>query len=469
MRSYNIFHPSPSKLQPLKGLDHDISMAIGTLNARVVLDEPSTIHYGSADPVKGKVILTYMPSAKTREESSLELFAPLQLALIFHGRSKTKIWKSSGQNQHIYRARVPLFSARKKIYDDSVRIRQSRPQEIPFTLYFPESYAGSQGLFEENSRFQVQPAEPLPPSFNNSYHGFANRYECFVEYRIGVVATVPRLQVEIVTPEKDYEPQVYYDYARLPAAMNARPSPRKGWVSVQNELLLPEADRPVGFRAKAKAALSSNYYPTYGFDWTILAPQHLYVGQPLALEVAIRPREKLCTAPLVPDVHLAYIDITIRAVIDVRAEKQLFSCPSAHSDEEKLSLKGGMLDKGPFSKANDWSKTINTRELRGVCSTYQTANISLTYRMNIRGSFTVAGKSKDFESDFTVVIHPPIERADAEAGSSAQPLGMASLEAALPQYDRPPEYDEAVSELPEAEAVSKDKEKPIAELPAMSG
>ena len=275
---------------------------------------------------------------------------------------------------------------------------------------------------------------------------------------------MPRLQITITKPEKYAEPLVYYDRARLSSPINKKPTAARGNESVKNEFLLPEADRPTGFKAKAKAAFSSDYYPTYSFDWTITAPQHLYLGQPLPFEVAIRPRESN-TAVLTPEVNLSSFNIIIRTIVNARADKQIFTSPEAHSDEETMTLRAVMAEAGPFSKANDWTKTLNTRELRGLCTAFKTPNISVSHRMKIRGTFTLAGKTKEFEREFVITIHPPLERSNGQAsssevaGSSSQAYGMESLEAALPEYDRPPEYDEAVNEESDNQIVDKTEQK----------
>ena len=435
-------------------------MAIGTLLAKIVLDNPRKIHYGSTEPVTGKIVLTYTPSTKTRTESNPELFGPLQLSMTFHGRAKSKIWKRQGNNTHIYRGRAPLFRVTKRIYDDSFRARSNQPHGFPFELYFPEGASDvAGGSWEADGGFRYRPGDPLPPSFNNSYYGFSNRYESFVEYRIGVQVAMPRLQIIIAKPEKYDEALVYYEGPRLHAAINETLQPRYGRDSVKNEFLLPEADRPTGFRQKAKAAFSSDYYPTYAFDWFVTGPAHLYLGQPMVFQVRIKPRENECTAIVIPDVQLSHFSVEIRAITDVRAERQIFSTPESHSDEVKATLRGVPDSAGPFSKANDWSKTINTHKLTGLCSTFRTYNISQSYSMKIRGAFTLAGKTKEFDIDKSVTIHPPIETANegsssAAAGSSSQPFGMGDMDAALPQYDRPPEYDDAVDEKSQSEVQS---------------
>lgn len=131
-----------------------------------------------------------------------------------------------------------------------------------------------------------------------------------------------RLQVDITKPGKYEEPLVRYEPPRKFILASARPYNLSDYVAVKNELLLPEADRPTGFKQKAKAAFSSDYFPTYSFDWTCVAPRDLILGQPAVFEVRIRPREQECTAPLIPDVRLTSFNATIVAHTQVRAEKQ---------------------------------------------------------------------------------------------------------------------------------------------------
>jgi hypothetical protein len=353
-----------------------------------------------------------------------------------------------------------------KIFDDSFRTKPNQANPFPFTLRFPEcAPKNAVASWDSDGRFSYKEGDALPPSWSHSYHGFANRYEAFVEYRVGVQVAMPQLQIIIAKPEKYDEPLVYYDRAKLPSPLNKKPITSRDVESVKNEFLLPEADRPTGFRAKAKAAFSSDYYPTYAFDWTLTAPQHLYVGQPFALEVAIRPRESN-TAVLVPEVSLSSVYVSIIAIVNARADRQIFTSPEAHSNEEKINIRAVMADTGPFGKGNDWTKTLNTRELRGLCTSFTTPNISVSYRMKIRGIFSFANKTKDFDREFSVTIHPPLERSDgqasssaAAAGSSSQAYGMESLEAALPEYDRPPEYDEAVNESSDGEVVDTTEQK----------
>ena len=434
-------------------------MGIGTLQATVVLDSPGKTHYGSTDPVTGFIKLTFRPSTKGRADSSPELFGPLQVAVTFHGRAKTKIWKKQGNSTHIYRGRAPLFALSKRIYDDSFKAQPYESNAIPFELYFPEAAQATIDSvgWDSDQRFDFQPGDPLPPTFSDSYYGFTNRYETFVEYRVGVDVAMRGIQINIDTPDKDLEPSVQYERPPSATPISGKPLLFKGYESVKNELLLPEADRPTGFKQKAKAAFSSDFYPTYSFDWSCIAPQHIHIGQPIAFEVYIRPRDKECTAVVIPEVYLSNFTVDIKAFTVVRAERQLFSSPEAYSDEPRATLKGIVDNKGPFSKANDWVKTINTKDFVGICSEFKTYNISRRYKLKVKGVFTVAGKVKDFSQESSIVVYPPLQStipsvgpsSSAIAGPSTHPFGSGNAENALPQYERPPEYEEVLEEEPQ--------------------
>ena len=109
-------------------------MSIGTLQARIVLDEARKIYCGSSEPVTGNVVLTFTPSPKS---NNTELFGPLKINLLFHGRSKSKIWKKNGNSTTIYRGRAPLFQRSETLYSDSFKAQPGESHSFPFEIYFP--------------------------------------------------------------------------------------------------------------------------------------------------------------------------------------------------------------------------------------------------------------------------------------------------------------------------------------------
>ena len=434
-------------------------MAAGSLTAAVRLDEPDRLYHGNELPVTGNVVLTFRPSISTdREQQTSEFFGPLKISITFHGRLKSKIHEQNSKNSSTYRGRVPLFSRTVKIFDDSAKIAAGEKWPVPFELSFPKGFEnGIVGDWEKDSRFDCRQDQALPPSFVSNYSGFANHYESFIEYRVGVKAVVPHLPVNIVIPEKYAEPLVHYQQVSSAAQRSLEPKQHKhlNRTNISNELLLPEEDRPTGFRQKFKAGLSSNFYPQYNFDWVLKAPQHIYLGQPIPFEIYIRPREKECTAKVVPEVRLSRFVVSLSGSTTVRAEKQFFSSPEASHDDIVRSFKGTLDDPGPFSKAGDWGKTVNTPTVpKNLAPTFSTVNICRVHFMKIHLVFEAAGKTFVYDPFFRVTVLPPLLDSEtnphaaissAVASSSSQPMDMQQVEDALPRYEESlPQYHEAV-------------------------
>jgi len=430
-------------------------MSVGTLHAKIVLDQPGKIHCGSRDPVSGHVNIRYQPGPQN--PGAAELFGPLKVAVILHGRAKTKIWKSQGQSTRIYRGRAPLFRKTLLIYDDSFRAQPGDSVVIPFSICFPETTAGGGGLhrdgFEEDVRFiGGHVIQPLPPSFQNSYHGFAHRYEAFVEYRVGVDVAMPRLRVDVNRPTKYSEPLVHYECEHPrsipPGGRTKACNNWQGFVSVKSELLLPEADRPSGFRQKTKALFGGANIPTYAFDWVCVAPQHLYLGQPVSFRVCIKPREqqqqqstttKTTTNLIIPEIHLKSLHLEIVAHTLVRAERSLFTCPESEGNYTVCQISGTSANNSgggagePFSKANGYTKIVNTPVLLPgntgmgmggmstgtLSSTFTTYNIAVQYTATVRLAFLIVDKVKKFETEYGVVVYPPVEHGKAPAPAQA--------------------------------------------------
>lgn len=328
-------------------------MSVGKLHLLVKLDNPTQVHYGSEEPVTGHVEVTYLAAGKHVAETGGELFGPLRIAINLHGRCKTKIWKRRGNNTHIYRGRVHLFNIQKIILDGQFRSQPGQTQRFPFDINFPSSLQpGYYGDFELDQRYQAQ--EQLPPSFSENSRGLGHHFESFIEYRIGTSAVMPNIKVDISSHGKYNEPIVRYERPKLLPPMSGRLIEGKGLVSVSNELLVPLEQRPSGFKQKMKVAFTSNNFPQYMFQWRYVGPQHIHLLEPVRFNVSIKPIPESCTAPLVPDVILVRFLLEIKANTFVRADRQLFTSPEADAETTLATIGGGIPDKGPFSKANDW-------------------------------------------------------------------------------------------------------------------
>lgn len=447
-------------------------MSAGTVIGRIVLDHPSKYHCGPNDPVTGYVALTYHARAKNSQANPdlQSLFGPLKIFADFTGRAKTKIHKSNGNTSSTYRGRAPLFAQHRKIYDGPYNSKAGECVRFPFSFNFPEctQHMPGQGDFRQDERFHEEAGGPLPPTFATSNRGFGKSFVAFVEYRIGASMRMPGIDVDIRgLDNEETRPVVLYEQPPPPGNGAARPKTRQysHTVDIQNEYLLPEDQRPTGFRQKTKFMLSSQQYPTYIFDIVSTVPSEIHLGQPLVFELSVHPNFNRCTAPLPPQITLTSLRAELRPHVNIRAEYGFLSAEEAHTADHTPHLRGEILDKDvPFCKANDHTKVIRTRPVEGLQSSFATYNICQRYTLEVEFCISAAGKLKNYKRQVPVVVHGPVddrlagqtmyggEHAEASSSAAASqgpsdlppPLMEQDAAATLPEYERPPEYDQVL-------------------------
>jgi len=456
-------------------------MSAGTVLGSIVLDNPTKYHCGTEDRVTGHVALTYRPPGAYASQSTnglaQELFGPLKIFVTFGGRAKTKIHKSNGNTSSTHRGRAPLFQQHHKIHDGPYTSKAGECVRFPFSLRFPAAtqHLPGQGDFRQDPRFQEEAGHPLPPTFAASNHGFSKTFKAFVEYRLNADIRMPGIDISVVGLNQGGEGiPILYEQPRLPASAVAKFKPRAfaDFITLQNEHLLPEEQRPTGFRQKAKFAFSSEKYPTYIFTIRGTMPTEVFVGQPIVFELGLYPDQDRCTAPVPPSVQLRWVRAEVRQYINIRAEHGFLSAEESNKDYHLPRVPCMIVEPNvPFSKANDHTKFIHTTILN-TASSFSTYNICQRYTLEVQYGIHAAGKDKTLKHIMPITVHPPVDdtgsSADAfmgnfaEASSSAvappPPLNDIRQEShttlpsttqldpvsGLPEYERPPEYDQVL-------------------------
>jgi len=377
-----------------------------------------------------------------------DLFGPLIIQVTLHGRAKTKIVKSNGNSRTTHRGRAPLLYVAAKIYDDSFQAAPNSTKQFPFSLSFPDSVDTriTQAEWKPSGWYSTESGNPLPPSFMLDYHGFVHRFTAFTEYRVGTTVRMPNIDIKVGAIDEHSEPAVMYERPRIkPEVMLQRYQEWKESCKVQNEHLVPEDDRASGFKQKAKAMFSSNYYPEYHFDIHTKYPCQIYLGQPMTFEIRVRPKEDLCTAPVNPDITMCAFNADIHAHTEARAETVFFTHPESSGNECVAKMTGRLNDsKAPFSKESDYTKVITTPAVLGMPTSFSTFNICRRYTLELKYTIIAATKPFKISRIIPIVILPPLDLPSeaAVAGPSSRP--MQDSAAPLPQYERPPEYHEVV-------------------------
>jgi hypothetical protein len=448
-------------------------MSAGTVTGRIVLDHPSRYHRDSNDPVTGYVALTYHARARNPQADPNELqtlFGPLKIFAEFTGRAKTKIHKSNGNSSSTYRGRAPLFAQHHKIYDGPYNSTSGECVRFPFSFNFPECTQNmpGQGDFRQDVRFHEEAGGPLPPTFATTNMGFARNFVAFVEYRIGASLRMPGIDIDVRgLDNEETRPVVLYEQPAPPVdeTICNKTAQYSHTVELQNENLLPEDQRPSGFRQKTKFMLSSQQYPTYIFDVVTTMASHIYLGQPITFELSVHPNFNRCTAPLPPEIKLLWLRAELRPRIDIRAEYGFFSAEEAHKKGHSPPMATEILDKDvPFCKANDHTKIVRScNPVTGRQSSFSTYNICQQYTLEVEYSVAASGRHKTYKRQVPVTVHGPVgdmvARTSIHASNNGGTVEASSSRAAeaaavcfgpgfrpdasyaLPEYERPPEYD----------------------------
>ena len=160
---------------------------------------------------------------------------------------------------------------------------------------------------------------------------------------------------------------------------------------------------------------------------------------------------------------------------EVRAEYGFLTAPESSTTDVTCSLYTMTPDKEtPFCKANDHTKVVHTTAgPLTTRSSFSTYNICRHYTLKIEYVIFAAGKTKTLKRTVPVTVHPPLDDgrdmlvtegpshvpAVAEASSSSSAVAASTSRdskarppapeppgssAALPQYERPPEYDDVL-------------------------
>lgn len=433
-------------------------MGLGSLCATVVLDRPRYIYSGNQEPVTGSVELIFTPNKKS---PAGELFGPLRVTLTFWGRAKTKIVEARGNSGSAsYRGRAPLFSKTKIIHNGPFRLLAGRTSEVYFSINFPSRVTLGKGIFGKDDSWEDKPGHDLPPTMSFAETGFGSNFESYVEYNICAEVEVQGIDVE--TPKPIYTQVIYHPTSQL------RPHLRRNSVAVdrrhvvQNRMLMPEAERPVGFKARAKAALTPNAYPRYPFNVNIQCPQHLQIGKNpvITINVAPLPDDQLCTMNgQRPDVELLSYSIKIKAHTYIRCEKSLLrehtnqAAMLAYRYDSPVHFAPVTLEEN-----NAWTVAAQGKIIdASICPSFRTYNIRRTYIVTTSITIRLAGEKIDTSATSGGIVIHPLDRNQGvwrpgmydPAASMASQQGNRALFAddeddELPGYEGPtsPAYEE---------------------------
>jgi hypothetical protein len=101
---------------------------LGSIVAKVVLDRGSNPHYGPADAITGRMVLTYMPYKSLFKSNvpTADLFGPLILQATLRGKIKILVKRD---REFASDFGMPLFKEAFEIFNGSFKAEVVRPQQ----------------------------------------------------------------------------------------------------------------------------------------------------------------------------------------------------------------------------------------------------------------------------------------------------------------------------------------------------
>lgn len=425
-----------------KARRHGAGESLGSLAVKAELDKPFKTHYGPGSEITGYLILQYTPKSSQNGKTA-ELYGPMSLSLVFTGKitTATVFRNQGGQGLRSGMASpygtssagssgAGLFSIVSPIQDTSLRIKEGEIVKYPFTVIFPvgtmrDASQGTGFLDSEGTWTVVPPSEPpasaeLPPSLHRVWVGgprSGDEHRVNITYMLEPRLDMPGLDVAISNRMR-YHANISYEQARPEAAgMPKDTADLTTTLSIRSEHFLPPEDQPHGFKAKAKALLtSSSNLPLLSLAISVPdIPLHISIGQPISLTISARPNTD-STVYQIPSIDIKSCHLTLLSRVTSRSTTR-----TIQSDWTKACvLQAQNNEVTSFTKANDNTVRLVTEPVQKLTSSFENLGITLEYRVDIDLCFRFASQEiKHVEQSYPVTVWPPPREAyDAAPGSS---------------------------------------------------
>lgn len=414
---------------------------LGRLTAQVVVDGDFRIHYGPADKVDGKILLSYKPHGILLGSNALtaDLFGPLRIHGILRSKVRIKVRRGDTHRLPTDHSKV-LFDYVFEIYVGSLKAQIGDQFSYPFSINFPQDvkdiYAGD-GYAEMMSNGQSRHLLPLTCSMHFVDH--PDVVDVGVYHQIGVQVSMPGINIRSDVPQGNEQPPI-----RLELPHPTRELIERGKTmfvqqgGVQNEYLLPEEERPQGFKQKAKAVFTSSHFPAFVMDVQCAYQQYIYPGQQLEFDVVLRRNENKSTSASFPETTLESFHVDLQAYTIVDVSGRLIGSPQCIDRRTVQNLVGRTKLSKQLDKEKDYSVTIITNPVMQNVSSFAHHKLSRQYLLRISMQFRLARESVKVKKECPVILLP-----EPAATTEAQ------VEAG-PSYIRPPPDDEYLPAYGEA-------------------
>lgn len=405
---------------------------LGQLEATIHLHDPYRWHYGSDDPVTGVIRLTYQPASSLfkKQADTADLFGPLKIHSILFGNCDIKARR---ENDLPTLHGIQLLKKPDLVFEGSFKAEVGRSYDFPFSTRFPTGSNMALGPGYNRSL-------ALPPTFYSHFSHYPDVIDVRNNYHLLVDVELPGIDVKLVLPKESTAPLMRFELPRPPTTLiESNKSTSTAAATLQSASLLPEDQRPTGFKQKTKAVFTSKHFPLLVLDVTCTEWRYVHPGQSPTFEVSIRRDDSRSSSPTSPEVILEAFKVELVGYTVVDTRQRWRGKPMCFDTETLQTLACETALPLTFSKANDHSHSVRVGQIALFPSTFKHIKVSRTYQFKVSMQFKIAGESVKVKQEHDVILVPPplgpMSGESAAGPSSSGPSRRQDEEENLPRYE----------------------------------
>ncbi|CAK4023668.1 Hypothetical predicted protein [Lecanosticta acicola] len=424
-----------------------MAFKLGQLEAQIYVDYRGP-YYGSDDPINGRIVLSYQPRSgifkKQSESETAALFGPLKIFTVLRGNVAIRVRRD---NDLPTLHGIEVLQKADAVFDGSFKADVGGNYEFPFSLNFPD---GSNLVVAQGYSQDL----PLPPSFYSHFSHYPDVVDIAIKYFLGVHVDLPGIDVKVNVPKQRLQPELKFDLPRPPKDLfESNLSTFTERAVLQSSNLLPEDQRPQGFKQKAKAVFSSSHFPKLALDVSCTQWHYICPGHNPSFEIVVRRSNNDSTSPTFPEVSLEFFRVKLVAYTSANTAQRVRGKPLCSDNDIVQRLECRTNLPLTYSKANDYTHRVGVDPIAQLPSSFKHLKVSRSYQFKITMHFKVAEETVKVKKKHPVVLipHPvePMQLGENDAGPSRAGTDQAAGPSRHGDEDEAlPRYEDAVTSAP---------------------
>ena len=364
---------------------------MGGSTFKIVIDRSNSTTNIPGNTISGHVFLDAQNEVHM-ERVSIRMSGRCKTRMsVQHGdayRQRTSHAQSGGHtNETIYRGVVSLFSRSLNLFQGPYTLRPNTYQ-WPFSITIPMDCCHAEGdEFSHEDHYDVNRAQPLPPSFQSNSGDWTEEARCYVSYELNAKLEVKgmlhhdledEIPVTIIASGVQRHPEL--SMVKIPQTVKCRSYHLDG----------ERENKGLSIHEKFKSFFNSSDLPTAVFTLTMRLPSNAAIGQPIPVLVSLDHDWTQSTASSLPLVRIVELKVCLNAWTGIRCDRynnvyghDYSRPPTTEWDEDQELVK--LVAPIDLTKEEiDLTRYFRVAIPNTNVTTFETFNISRQYRLKIK-------------------------------------------------------------------------------------